>query len=309
MSLSRILDWFWLGSRARELRARAGRFNPRAEVLAMRARMADAIARQALAPPEPYEESKPDAVVCELFRQSIHWSLEARRELEPRAESESTPASAESEESEKFAREIVGRSFEDLAELGEREQTDLVEKLGECSRALLEPLVSKRLEARRLWVTRAIRIGMTSLAVVLGITYGAKKLEDWRDLARGRPWKASSEFPQAAGCKSPEQMCSESPGYFFHTAHQESPSIEFDLGETKTISAVVVQNRADCCAERAIPLVVEVSEKPGEWREVRRRTKDFKTWHGRFPATPARSVRLSVPRGTFLHLLRVKILP
>jgi hypothetical protein len=307
--LRRILDWFWLSSRARAMRACAGRLTGRAEVLALRARMSDAIARQTLKPPEPYQEGKPEAVVCELFRQSIHWSLEARRELEARGESPSTPASIAAESSEEFAREVVARSFSDFAELDEREQAELMQKLDQCSRALLEPLPSKQLESRRLWLTRAVRIGGACLLFALLVTTGAKRLEDSRDLARGRPWKTSSQFPQSVGCKSPEQECNESPGFFFHTAYQESPSIEFDLGEAKTISSVVVQNRTDCCADRAIPLVVEVSENPGEWREVRRRTKDFETWRGRFPSTRARWVRLSVPRGTFLHLLRVKILP
>jgi hypothetical protein len=305
----RILEWFWLRSRARAMRASADRLTGRAEVLALRARMSDTIARQTLKPPEPYPEGKPEAVVCELFRQSIHWSLEARRELEARGENPSPPAGAAAESSEEFAREVVARSFSDFAELGERAQAELVEKLDACSRALLEPLPSKRLESRRIWFTRAVRIGGAGLLFSLLVTTGARRLEDWRDLARGKPWKTSSQFPQSVGCKSPEQECNESPAFFFHTAYQESPSIEFDLGETKTVSSVVVQNRADCCGDRAIPLVVEVSENPGEYREVGRRTKDFETWRGRFASTRARWVRFSVPRGTFLHLQRVKILP
>jgi len=307
--LSRILDWFWLRSRARELRARVSRRTARAELLARRARMVDVIARQVLAPIEPYREGRPDAVVCELFREAIHWSLAARRELESSGEGKPAPASTESDDPERFAHEVVARSFEDFAELREHEQAELVEKLDQCSRALLEPLLSQQVEWRRLWLARAVRIGVPCLGVALLVTVGPGMLDDRRDLARGRPWKASSELPQSAGCKSPDQECHESSGFFFHTQQQESPSIEFDLGETKTISSVIVENRTDCCAERAIPLVVEVSENPGEWREVRRRTKDFDTWRGRFSPTRARWVRLSVPRGTFLHLARVKILP
>jgi hypothetical protein len=307
--LRRILDWLWLSSRARQLRASASRLTGRAAVLALRARMTDTIARQASNPPEPYPEGKPDAVVCELFRQSIHWSLEARRELESRAERESAPVATHADDIERFAREVVARSFEDFSELGEGEQAELVGKLGECSRALLEPLPSKQLESRRLWFTRVFRVGLVCLIAGLLLKTCSGGLEDWRDLARGRPWTASSQFPGTAGCKSPEQDCQENTGFFFHTAHQDSPSIEFDLGETKKISSVIVQNRFDCCADRAIPLVIEVSENHADWREVKRRTTEFETWRAQFTPTRARWVRLRVARGTILHLARVRILP
>jgi hypothetical protein len=307
--LRRIVDWLWLSSRARQLRVSASRLTGRAADLALRARITETIARQASNPSEPYPEGKPDAVVCELFRQSIHWSLEAHRELESRAEREPAPVSTHAEDVERFAREVVTRSFEDFAELGEREQAELVEKLGECSRALLEQLPSKQLDSRRLWFTRVFRVGMVGLIAGLLLKTCSGGFEDWRDLARGRPWTASSQFPGNAGCKSPEQDCQENTGFFFHTAHQDSPSIEFDLGETKKISSVIVQNRVDCCADRALPLVVEVSEDHQEWREVIRRTTEFETWRAVFETTRARWVRLRVPRGTFLHLARVRILP
>jgi hypothetical protein len=309
MKFSRIIGWFWLSSRARELRASANT-RARAEILAKRARMSYAIARQALAPPEPYEDGEPDAVACELFRQSIHWSLEARRELLAQGESPSTNLPSDSEDALRLAREIVARSFEDFAEQREEELAELAEKLEQCSRALLEPLPNTKLEWRRLWAARSLRIGIPFLVValvVLAVRVAVDKLEDWRDLARGRPWKTSSAH--ATLCTSPAQNCVEGPHFFFHTKLQESPSIEFDLGEAKAISMVVVENRTDCCRDRAIPLIVEVSENPGEWREVKRRTNDFETWRGRFPSTRARWVRLRVPRATFLHLARVKILP
>ncbi len=309
MNFSRILDWFWLSSRSRALRASIdGR--ARAEVLARRARLSDAVARQALAQPEPYEDGNPDAVVCELFRQSIHWSLEARRELSSPGESQSTPFSSDSEDTLRFARESVARSFEDLAEQGENEQAELMQKLDQCARALLEPLPNAKLESRRLWTSRLLRIGTPCLVIALGVfavKVGSDVLEDRRDLAQGRPWKTSSAH--ATFCTSPAQDCPEASNFFFHTLEQESPSIEFDLGEPKTISTVVVENRTDCCQDRALPLIVEVSENPGQWREVHRRAKEFETWRARFPATRARWVRLTVPRRTYFHLARVKILP
>jgi hypothetical protein len=311
VNFRRILDWFWLGARARALRASAER-TARAEVLAKRARMSYAVAKQALTPQEPYEEDGPEAVVCEIFRQSIHWSLEARRELSSAGESQPTLLTSDAEETVRSARELVARSFEDFAEQGEQELAELTEKLDQCSRALLEPLPNAKLERRRLWTARLLRIGTPFLVVavtVLAVKVSGDTLEDRRDLARGQPWKVSSTATNVASCTSPAQDCPEASNLFFHTLEQEGPSIEFDLGEPKTISTVVVENRTDCCTDRAVPLIVELSENPGQWREVKRRTKDFDTWHARFPPTRARWVRLSVPRRTFFHLARVKILP
>jgi hypothetical protein len=315
VNVLRILDWFWLSSRAGALRASATR-TARAENLAKRARISYAVARQALAPTEPYEDGSPDAVACELFRQSIHWSLEARRELSSSGDSQPTPFPSDSEDNLRFAREIVARSFEDIAEQveqehAEQEQAGLVEKLDRCSQALLEPLPNTRRESQRLWTARLLRI-VTSLLVIAVVAFAVSFISDWledrRDLAPGKAWKVSSS-DQATPCTSPAQDCAGASKFFFHTQEQESPSIEFDLGEVKTISTVVVENRTDCCETRAVPLIVDVSERPGEWQEVGRRMKDFGTWRAQFPPTRARWVRLSVPKRTYLHLARVKILP
>jgi len=72
---------------------------------------------------------------------------------------------------------------------------------------------------------------------------------------------------------------------------------------------VLVDNRLDCCRERAIPLVVEVSTDQKEWRQVAVRHQLFDTWRADFPRVETRWVRLSVPRKTFLHLSRVRLLP
>jgi hypothetical protein len=177
---------------------------------------------------------------------------------------------------------------------------------------LLEPLPNAKLESRRIWSSRLLRISTPLLffaLVVFAIKVAAEGRENRRDLALGRPWKVSSMATNVTSCTSPAQNCREASNFFFHTVEQEGPSIEFDLGEPKTISTVVIENRADCCTDRAVPLIVEVSENPGEWREVARCMKDFETWRGQFSPTRARWVRLSVPKRTYLHLSRVKILP
>ena len=73
------------------------------------------------------------------------------------------------------------------------------------------------------------------------------------------------------------------------------------------MSRVRVLNRDDCCAERAIPLVVEVSLDRHGWHEVARRKDQFEDWTAKFSPVSARYVRLRVPRRSILHLKSVRI--
>jgi hypothetical protein len=93
---------------------------------------------------------------------------------------------------------------------------------------------------------------------------------------------------------------------FFMTNDQAQPWIEYDLGKPTAIRRVVIQNRPDCCRERAIPLVVEVGDDQLKWREVARATHEFFSWEARFPTETARYVRLRVDRSTIFHLEAVE---
>ena len=97
--------------------------------------------------------------------------------------------------------------------------------------------------------------------------------------------------------------------FFFHTANEAKPSVTFDLKGPKYVSAVFVENRRDCCAERAIPLVIEVSNDNKRFREVARQKDDFTTLAKRFSRVKARYVRLRVDKTSMLHLAAVRILP
>jgi hypothetical protein len=128
------------------------------------------------------------------------------------------------------------------------------------------------------------------------------------ELAHGRPWRASSALG-SAGCKSPAQQCAASPAFFFHTAEEQNPWIEFDLGASKSVSAVQVDNREDCCSDRAFPLTVEVSTDHKSWKAVANKDEDFKSWRASFDAVDARWVRLRALKQTYLHFAGVRIFP
>ena len=88
----------------------------------------------------------------------------------------------------------------------------------------------------------------------------------------------------------------------FHTKEELQPWYRIDLGKQTRISSVEVQNRRDCCPDRAIPLVIEVSEDGQRWREVARRTASFFEWRTSFTPVTARYVRARVDRRSVLHL-------
>lgn len=95
--------------------------------------------------------------------------------------------------------------------------------------------------------------------------------------------------------------------FFFHTELETNPWLEFDLGRERSISSIVVDNRPDCCAERALPLVAEVSTDHRHYTSVAECRDNFLTCKRRFPPTSARYVRLHVPTRTNLHLDHVEI--
>ena len=95
-------------------------------------------------------------------------------------------------------------------------------------------------------------------------------------------------------------------GLFFHTAEEQNPWVEIDLGSMREIERVRVENRDDTGTERCLPLVVELGDSERHFHEVARRTVAFDRWTAAFTKQPARYVRLSVPRKTLFHLKNVQ---
>jgi hypothetical protein len=94
---------------------------------------------------------------------------------------------------------------------------------------------------------------------------------------------------------------------FFHTTEEDKPWVEIDLGAPQKFSRVEVVNREDCCPERAVPLVIEVSDDQKNWRDVARRTEVFREWETTFNQVSARYVRARVDRRSVLHLVRLTV--
>lgn len=319
----------------RAVHQRGTTLTPRGGELLRRARLAHELAGRVLEPPEPLPSGNGDAIACDLYRQSVVWSLAAYQErgmVRAQAAAEKQPgvgpgsdlgalwdaagpsllAKANSSDVGKLRGELVGRSFQDFAELEAAEQARLARALRVFADNLTTALDTSQKELDRIWLRRVVRVAALLIAVAALILLVSKTKtwsESGTDLAIDAEWSASSLYADGPGCPAPEQECAASPSYFVHTEEQDNPWVMFDLKQPKTLSAVRVENRLDCCYERAIPLIVELSDDAKTWKEVAQRTSDFSSWKTEFPSAKARYVRLRIPKRTNLHLSRVRLLP
>jgi hypothetical protein len=158
---------------------------------------------------------------------------------------------------------------------------------------LVRDLDDSQRRVDRLLVRRWLNLALLAvLAMAAG--YGVYRLTLPPNLAAAMKFRTSSSAP---GC-SIGGTCDA----LFHTNSQNNPWVEVDLGAQKAIKRIEVTNRGDCCQERAVPLVAEVSADATHWREVARQDKEFTTWTATFPRTVARYVRLRIPGLGMLHL-------
>ena len=159
-----------------------------------------------------------------------------------------------------------------------------------------------RRRVERVFVQRWLRLGLAA-AVALALVLGARALTLGPNLAAGRPFRLSSTFSGWAGCLA-NNGCS---GLMFHTETENNPWAEINLGAAEKVRRIEVVNRGDCCADRATPLVAEVSTDRVTWTQVARREEPFGTWKASFPARVARYVRLRAARHTVLHLQAIVV--
>jgi len=299
-----------------------------------RARLAGNYAKVTLDPPEVFVNGRADAIACHLYCQSIYWALrklEAERRgatAEPSALLSSpeelerlwnTELPAASEAAlrtrdpallEHARRDFCSRSFADFHELPPEEQVRTARRLSLVATELLSASETTRQQIDAVWLRRALSLASVlalAAVVALVVVWNRERREAGRDLAGGRPWRASSTYG-GHGCKSPQQSCESSPDYFFHTEEQDRPWIEFDLGKPTPIAGLRVDNRKDCCAERVVPMVVEVGRNQEKFDEVARRDEGFRTWRTEFEPVTARYVRIRSTRRTMMHLSKVRIL-
>ena len=220
---------------------------------------------------------------------------------------------------EQARRELADSAHNDTSTLAER-ATGTAEPPAEDARSALLRL---RLESCR-WVrelaraqraARAARkprhpwrasLGLAVLLALAGLVPGAHDaLVDRFDLgniSQGKRFRASSVYNASVALVG--TLGDFAAPFFFHTAQERSPWVEVDLGATVMVGSITLVNRQDCCANRAVPLLVEISGDHQAWRSAATRRRNFSVWRPRLN-TQARWIRLRVLRESALHLKAV----
>lgn len=172
------------------------------------------------------------------------------------------------------------------------------------ARAFLERLLwnadAPRRRVESLVINRWLRIA-GAFAVLLVLAAGVRAVTRGKNLIAGKPFTVSSSWP---GCAT-DPMCDGV--LLFHTNTENEPWVIYDLSAPTKVHKVEVTNRPDCCGERTIPLIVEVSLDRKQWTEVGRKTDEFSTWTASFAPRTARYIRLKVGRVSVLHLKNVEV--
>ncbi len=318
----RFLNWFWRGKQLRQLRHDTASRSPEQHALAKQAALLFELGERAVHPSERLPVPGTAAAV-ELYRQSAYFAVRA---LEPEATATAPSADspwqslstalqnrlAEAGTSPSELEALVERTtFTEPWSLNEEQRSLRAALMSRVARVLLDEVEWRARARDALWIQRLLRIGM--LFVLVGgsvglVHYARDRTEHADDLAYNKPWRASSTM-SGVGCNSPIQKCADSPDFFFHTLEESAPWVEIDLGRPVRIGTVRIDNRRDCCFDRATPLLVEVSNDQQTFREVSRRAKSFTSWRATFPPTEARYVRVKSPARTMLHLSQIRVLP
>ena len=317
--MKRFREWFWLSDALRRVKAGAARPSERATQLAARARSRAEIARQVVRM-EMRPEDQTQASANELLRNSVYAAL---RSLATRPnESEGVAYSAAVWDtlhdvlpqlnyrkplSPALEASLREGSLLYFAELPAKEQVELGSELNALAEALLQRTEFLERGTTEIYLARFWHSAALATLLCVLLFGGAWFYRLHSDVAAGKPWRASSTLAGAAVCTSPAQECDQLLGAFFHTNEELNPWLEIDLGAPLSISKAELENRADCCSDRAHPIVIEVSTDHAHWKTMARYDEDFVTWKAAFPAVTARWVRVRVLRTSYLHLKRVRV--
>jgi hypothetical protein len=303
--LFRMREWLLRSEAMREARAAADVPPARARARAQ-AQLVAEVAERVAAPVDALPFGSCAAVQVALCRDATYWALVAMQPDDvPATDLPTLWARVPAERLERAAggadaAEVVRRT---LANGAPAYSLDTADATASLARKFASTLVAeldaplKRID--RLWMQRWLRIGLVAV-LLLSTAYAARVRALGPNLIADKPFLTSS----ATAVCTPITNC---PGMLFHTENENNPWIEFDLGALRPMKRVEVTNRPDCCADRAVPLLVEISTDRTTWTQVARRDLEFLVWTASFPRTIGRYVRLRVPRATPFHLKEIAI--
>ena len=307
-----FLGWLLVRDELSRAREGAARFTTEQREYLRRAKLAFELGDLALAPGSAVRSGSSAALAANLFRQSLYWALLAQSPDCGLVTPEALWAATD-----RAALTAITANDAELAQIAAAMRStfiELAEGSSDAQRATAELLRRSAIRLvtnaqRVLWQLERAKLKrlilLLSLAVLLAS--GIKTLLTKPDLARGKPWRLSSIGIE---CHPEKSDCGGSTtDILFHTKLEQDPWFEYDFGAPLAFSSLTLKNRTDCCLERALPLVVEVSNDDKAFSEVVRRTEAFATWRPSFPTQHARYLRLRVPRESILHLEAVQVYP
>jgi hypothetical protein len=314
-----IKEWLWRGNALDTAKAAPRPSTLRRERL-RRARLAAEFADRAVDPAEPLRDGSSLPLAISLYREAAYWVLLAHSDaadaptpptLRELFDSASYPKPALGNEELGIVRAaLIDKTFVEIAE----GKPELLCREADLCQAFVYAAIHGELDAQdrvaTVLIQRWVRVGVLVFLVAAALftsTLMLRRSLQGPDLALGKPWRASSK---AFECHPKDMECGGArSAMFFHTAEEEQPWVEIDLGSPQTFGRVEVVNREDCCLERAAPLIVEISDDRIKFREIARNKDTFREWEATFTPVKARYVRFRVDRRSTLHLIRVTVRP
>ncbi len=311
MTGSSVVEWIW--RRDAIARAREHKVSVEQRRCLERARAAANLADTAHDGLDAMSSDAANALSVGLYGQAAYWALRslegnsARQdaaELFANAPAELVAEAAGDRTAWERLRERFSRGFVEYAQAPAEEKDEDARLARQFVDELLARVASRYRSVRSLWVERVVRIVLVAMIVPV-IAFGARLVVRPKSYAIGHPWLASSsngDWPRSGSIGNGRRP-------FFHTINENEPWLQIDLEQPRKIGAIEVENRGDCCVERAVPLIVELSLDGKSWEEVARRGEVFARWTAEFAPRTARYVRLRAARMTVLHLDDVQVLP
>jgi hypothetical protein len=275
------------------------------------------LADRLLDPIDPLREGSAAVIAADLCQQALYWALLAQTpelgrpspaELIARSDAALRVAAGAAQDPDLEPMPRLDSGFVELAELSEQALRVRAALGRDVTKQLLAAFDPPRSARVKLWLRRApalvVVLGLLGVAIAASAGAFAGKPPN---LAQGKPWQVSSKLYD---CKPDLGKCGDVPTkILFHTRDEQGPWFEYDLGAPTAFSSMTIRNRRDYGADRAVPLVVEVSNDRQSYREIARRRDTFNVWRLEVAKQRARYVRLRVPRKTLLHLEAVQIHP
>jgi hypothetical protein len=194
-----------------------------------------------------------------------------------------------------------------LARLPREQVASVTRALTKLGRGLAAPMVAESRRTRKIWLLRGLRLGAAALVIGLGVWPLTREAEPTGpNLALHRPVTVVTPHPDY-GRDSGALVDGDRTNLGFHTNAAPNQNVTIDLGSALLISRVVVYNRTDCCFDRAVPLVVEVSTDGQSFQRVAERSDVFDRWVAKLGGTTARYVRLTDLKNDYFHLAEVEV--